>query len=156
MIVGLSFGSTSGIITTLGLMVGLYSGTGSKLAVIGGIITIAVSDAFSDALGIHMSEESEGQHAPKQIWMATLATFFCKFIISISFLIPVLLFTLSMAVAINGIWGLLLLTGISFFSAHRQGKSPWKVILEHDLIALAVIAATHTLGIWIRATFGRL
>ena len=48
--VGMSFGLTSGIITTLGLIVGLHSGTHSKLAVIGGILTIAMADAFSDAL----------------------------------------------------------------------------------------------------------
>ncbi|MDI6733408.1 MAG: hypothetical protein QME51_05200, partial [Planctomycetota bacterium] len=53
---GFSFGSTSGVITTLGLMVGLHSGTHSKFAVLGGIVTIAVADAFSDALGIHISE----------------------------------------------------------------------------------------------------
>jgi len=55
----MSFGLTSGIITTLGLIVGLHSGTHSKLAVIGGILTIAMADALSDALGIHVSEESE-------------------------------------------------------------------------------------------------
>ncbi|MBW2265656.1 MAG: hypothetical protein JRF28_05735, partial [Deltaproteobacteria bacterium] len=49
---GLSFGLTSGTITTLGLMVGLHSGTHSKLVVLGGILTIAIADAFSDALGI--------------------------------------------------------------------------------------------------------
>ena len=53
--VGFSFGITSGIITTLGLMVGLNSSTNSKVAVIGGILIIAIADAFSDALGIHIS-----------------------------------------------------------------------------------------------------
>jgi hypothetical protein len=38
---GLSFGLTSGVITTLGLMVGLHSGTHSRTVVIGGIVTIA-------------------------------------------------------------------------------------------------------------------
>lgn len=56
---GFCFGLTSGIITTIGLMVGLYSSTNSKLVVIGGILTIAVADAFSDALGIHIAEESK-------------------------------------------------------------------------------------------------
>ncbi|MBH0196170.1 MAG: hypothetical protein HP494_11385, partial [Nitrospira sp.] len=55
---GLSFGLTSGVITTLGLMVGLHSGTHSRAIVIGGILTIAIADAMSDALGIHVSEES--------------------------------------------------------------------------------------------------
>jgi hypothetical protein len=72
---GLSFGLTSGVITTLGLMVGLHSGTHSKLAVAGGILTIAIADAFSDALGIHISEESENAHTRKQVWVSTAATF---------------------------------------------------------------------------------
>ena len=61
---GISFGLTSGIITTLGLMVGLHSGTHSRVIVIGGILTIAIADAFSDALGIHISEESKNVHSP--------------------------------------------------------------------------------------------
>jgi len=64
---GLSFGLTSAIITTLGLMIGLISGTESKMVAIGGILTIAIADAFSDALGIHLSEESEGKHAKREI-----------------------------------------------------------------------------------------
>ena len=34
---GVSFGLTSGAITTMGLMVGLHSGTHAKLAVMGGV-----------------------------------------------------------------------------------------------------------------------
>ena len=45
---GLSFGLTSEIITTLGLMVGLNSSTHSDLVVIGGILTIAIADGFLD------------------------------------------------------------------------------------------------------------
>jgi len=60
--VGFSFGITSAVITTLGLMVGLYSSTNSRLVVVGGILMIAIADAFSDSLGIHISEESEGRH----------------------------------------------------------------------------------------------
>jgi len=66
--IGLSFGLTSAVITTLGLMVGLHSGTHSKVVVLGGILTIAIADAFSDALGIHVSEESEHATTAKHIW----------------------------------------------------------------------------------------
>jgi VIT1/CCC1 family predicted Fe2+/Mn2+ transporter len=71
---GFSFGLTSGIITTLGLMVGLHSSTHSRIAVIGGILAIAIADAFSDAIGMHISEESERKHKPKEIWRATFST----------------------------------------------------------------------------------
>lgn len=58
---GFSFGLTSGIITTLGLIVGLHAGTHSRVVVLGGILTITISDAMSDALGIHIIPRSNQQ-----------------------------------------------------------------------------------------------
>ncbi|NOZ64670.1 MAG: hypothetical protein GXO71_07065 [Caldiserica bacterium] len=151
--IGLSFGLTSGIITTLGLMVGLNSSTHSKLVVIGGILTIAVADALSDALGIHVSEESEVKHSTREIWESTVYTFFSKFIVALTFIVPILLLRLSLAVKINIAWGLSLLGIFSFFIAQEQGVAPWKVIGEHVIIALLVIIATHYVGDWIGAVF---
>jgi len=79
--IGFSFGLTSGIITTLGLMVGLNSGTHSK------------------------------------------------------------------------VWGFTLLGLFSFYIAKEQGVKPWKVVIEHLAIALAVIIITHYVGDWIAGTF---
>lgn len=150
---GLSFGLTSAIITTLGLMVGVYSGTRSRLAVIGSILVIAIADAFSDSLGIHISEESENQHTPKEIWESTLYTFLSKFIFGITFVIPVIIFELHLAIIIAGIWGILLLSGFSFYLAKNERNSPWKVIGEHILVAMVVIFITHYTGILIRNFF---
>ena len=151
--IGFSFGLTSGIITTLGLMVGLNAGTQSRLVVIGGILTIAIADAFSDALGIHMSEESENKHSEKEIWQSTLATFFSKFIFALTFLIPVLIFELNTAVIIGAAWGLLALSVLSYTMAKKQKKNPAEVIVEHLVIAIAVIALTHFAGAWIGSVF---
>ena len=151
--VGLSFGITSGTITTLGLMVGLHSSTGSSLAVIGGILTIAIADAFSDALGIHISEESENKHTSKQIWISTVGTFLSKFIFALTFIIPVLLFELSTAMVISIVWGLSILCFISYRIARDQKENIWKVIAEHLIIALIVIIATHYAGDWISLKF---
>jgi VIT1/CCC1 family predicted Fe2+/Mn2+ transporter len=150
---GFSFGITSGIITTLGLMVGLHSGTGSKLAVLGGIITIAIADAFSDALGIHISEESENKHSPKEVWQSTISTFLTKFGFALTFIIPILIFELAMAVTVSAIWGLSVLSIVSFRMAKSQKKEPWKVIGEHLLIALIVIVVTHYVGDFIALRF---
>jgi len=151
--IGISFGLTSGIITTLGLMVGLHSGTHSKLVVIGGILTIAIADAFSDALGIHISEESENAHTEKQIWGATLATFLSKLLFSLTFLIPVILFELSTAIIISIVWGILVLAIFSYMMAISQGQKPARVISEHLIIAFLVIAITHFVGNWISSSF---
>ena len=150
---GLSFGLTSGVITTLGLMVGLHSGSHSRAIVIGGILTIAIADAMSDALGIHVSEESKNSGPTMQIWEATLATFVAKFVIALTFLIPVWVWPLDQAIVASAIWGLLLLAALSFFVARAQGVAPWKVIGEHMLIGLSVIAIAHYVGDWVRDRF---
>ena len=155
--VGFSFGLTSGIITTLGLMVGLHSGTDSRLVVIGGILTIAIADSFSDAIGIHICEESENVHTKKEIWEATLATFFCKFIFASTFIIPVVFFQeLSTAIIVSVIWGLSILSILSFTMARKQKTKPWRPVLEHLIIALVVIVITHYVGGWISSTFGQM
>jgi len=141
---------TSAIITTLGLMVGLHSGTKSRLVVIGGILIIAIADAFSDALGIHISEESENKHATVEIWEATIATFFAKFIFASTFIVPLLLFPLNTAIIVSVLYGLILLSLFSLFMAREQGERPWKVIAEHLLIAVVVVIVTHYVGDLVR------
>jgi VIT1/CCC1 family predicted Fe2+/Mn2+ transporter len=149
----LSFGLTSAIITTLGLMVGIHSGTRSRVAVIGAILTIAIADAFSDALGIHISEESENKHTPGEIWEATISTFLSKFIFALTFIVPVLFFRLEIAIIISVLWGLFLLALFSYYLAKEQKVKPWKVIFEHLIIAVIVISTTYYVGMWIREIF---
>ena len=151
---GVSFGLTSGAITTLGLMVGLHSGTESAAVVLGGILTIAVADAFSDALGIHISEEGENQHAHREVWRATVATLLTKFVFAMSFLIPILLLPLSAAIIVSVTWGMSVLAVLSYLIAKNQGERPWKVIGEHVGVAALVIIIAHLLGDWI-AGFGK-
>lgn len=150
---GISFGLTSGVITTLGLMVGLHSGTHSKLAVLGGILTIAIADAFSDALGIHVSEEFENVHTKKQIWASTISTFISKFIFALTFVIPVVLLELPLAILVSVVWGLGALSVLSYKMAISQETKPWKVITEHLLIAFAVIVITHFVGDFVSVAF---
>ncbi|HUU50348.1 MAG TPA: VIT1/CCC1 transporter family protein [Nitrospinota bacterium] len=150
---GFSFGLTSGIITTLGLIIGLHSSTRSAHVIIGGILVIAIADALSDALGIHVSEESENKHTTKEIWESTLTTLLSKFIFSITFIIPILLFPLSTAIYISIIWGLSLLAIFSFYIAKRENIEPYKVVIEHLVIAIIVMVVTHYVGDWV-ATFG--
>ncbi len=151
---GFSFGLTSGIITTLGLIVGLYSSTNDRLVVIGGIITIAIADALSDSLGIHISEESECVHTVKEIWESTLATFFSKFVFSSSFLLPVVFCDLLVAIYISVIWGFSLIAVFSYLCATQQNKSPWEAIVEHLSIGTVVIVVTFLVGRWVSHTFG--
>ncbi len=69
-----SFGSTSAIITNLGLMAGLHSGPHAKGSIIGGILIIAFADNISDSFGIHIFSESE-KTDKKEVWTSTLMNF---------------------------------------------------------------------------------
>jgi len=150
---GFSFGLTSGIITTLGMIVGLHSSTHSRIVVIGGILAIAVADAFSDALGIHVSEEAEHKHSAREIWESTVSTFLAKFFFACTFIVPVLLLELQTAIIASVAYGLLLITLFSAWMAKEQGQSLARVIGEHLSIAAAVIIITHYVGDFI-ATLG--
>lgn len=150
---GFSFGLTSAIITTLGLIVGLYSGTHSRIAVIGGILIIAIADAMSDSLGIHVSEEAENRHTGREVWESTFSTFISKFIFAITFLVPVLLFGLQTAILVSVAWGMLLLSILSFSIARTTKTSAARVISEHLVIAVAVIVITFYLGAFVASVF---
>ena len=149
---GFSFGLTSAIITTLGIIVGLNSTTHSQTVILGGILIIAVADALSDSFSVHISEESELKHKAKTIWEATISTFLSKFIFALSFLIPILLLELQTAIIVSILWGLSLITLFSYYLAKQQKIKPYKVIVEHLIITILVISVTHILGGWI-ATF---
>ena len=151
---GLFFGATSGVITTIGLIVGLNSGTQSVIAVLGGILVIAVADAMSDALGIHLAEEADPDTDHGHVWSATIATFLTKFVFSISFAVPLLLLPLGPAVIASVIWGLLVIVILSYFLAKSQDESPLLIIVEHLGIAVLVIVFSHYIGVWVAATFG--
>jgi VIT1/CCC1 family predicted Fe2+/Mn2+ transporter len=149
---GLGFGITSGIITTLGLMTGLFTGTHSKLAVLGGIITIAIADAFSDAFGIHISEESTG-NTEKNVRRSTISAFTTKFLTALIFIIPIILLTLKTAIIINIAIGLILLSIFTFFVSKNNGEKPIKHVFEHLGIAITVIIITYFVGEGINLLF---
>ncbi len=151
---GLFFGATSGVITTLGLITGLNSGTNSLTAVLGGIFVIAVADAMSDALGIHLAEEANPNATSQHIWAATISTFFNKFFFALSFAVPLIWLPLNQAVIASIIWGMLVITILSYFLARAQKASPLAIIAEHLGIAVLVVVFSHLIGAWVGKTFG--
>jgi VIT1/CCC1 family predicted Fe2+/Mn2+ transporter len=149
---GIGFGITSGIITTLGLMTGLFSGTNSRIAVLGGIITIAIADAFSDSFGIHISEESVGK-SEKNIWQSTISTFLTKFFTALIFIIPVIFLTLKTAIITNIILGLIVLSFFTYLISRNNHKKSIYAIAEHLVIAIIVIIITYFVGLGINLFF---
>jgi len=80
------------------------------------------------------------------VWTATISTFLFKFLFSITFLVPVVLFSLTKAIIVSVFWGLFVLSLISYGMAKSKKIHPGRVISEHIAVALIVIAATHFTG----------
>jgi VIT1/CCC1 family predicted Fe2+/Mn2+ transporter len=152
--IGFSFGLTSGIITTLGLMVGLHSSTESKFVIIGGILTIAIADAFSESMGVHVATESQNSICKKEVWESTFCTFIFKFLFTIMFIIPLLLLDLQHAILISILIGFYLIVMLSISIARERNVKPWKMIIEHVLISVLVIVLAHYAGELIAQVFG--
>ena len=150
---GVFFGATSGVITTVGLIAGLYAGTESVVAVLGGILVIAVADAMSDALGIHLAQEADPDSTSDHIWSATFSTFWSKFVVALTFAVPILWLPLQTAVIVSIGWGLVVIAVLSFFLARSQQNSVMPVVLEHVGIAIAVIVISHYIGVWVHGAF---
>jgi len=151
--VGLSFGLASGVITTLGLMVGLNAGTANKMVVLGGILTIAIADSMSDAMGIHMSQEAENVHSTKEVWISTITTFLAKLVFALTFAVPVLIFDLPTAIIVSIAWGLALIIISTYLAAKKQKSGVIGPIFEHLTVAILVIIATNYVGSAIAANF---
>jgi len=153
---GVSFGLVSGVLTTLGLLIGLGVSTQSKAAVIGGILTIAIADALSDSFGVHLSQEAAGDRSHKHVWEATIATFLSKFLFALTFLIPITLFDMKTAIIVSGVWGLSVIILLSFEISKSNGagkKEILAVISEHLILFLLVVASSYLVGLLIDKYF---
>ncbi|MFT4312573.1 MAG: hypothetical protein ACMXYF_05080 [Candidatus Woesearchaeota archaeon] len=142
---GISFGLTSGIITTLGLIIGINASTASKETIMAAIAVIALADGLSDAMGIHLSEESQGSKN-STLWTTSITTFLAKFIFAISFLLFFLVFDTPIAVSLSIIWGFSLIGLFTLYLAKKQHTNPYKTVSLHILAAIVVVVATHYIG----------
>ena len=158
-ITGVSFGLTTAVITSLGMIVGIHSATSSKLAVVAGIVVMAVADGLSDAISLHVAEEAEvergkSKHTPKEIWLTTLFAFVSVCGFTLTFAVPIMLFPVDTAIAIAVGWGFLLLAFLNFYIAKIRNENAIKIILEHILLAVFVIIISHVVGSLIAVGFG--
>ena len=142
---GIGFGISSSTITTLGLMTGLFAGTESRIVVIGAIITIAVADAFSDSLAIHIAEESK-KETKKHVWESTISAFFTKFFLALTYLPAIVFLPIETGVVLNIIMGITLLGAYSYYVALERKDNPVYTIFEHISVGTLVIIITYILG----------
>jgi vacuolar iron transporter family protein len=145
-----SFGSTSAIVTSMGLIVGLDVATASRRALVSSLLIVALADNISDSLSIHVYQESERLES-RAAFRATLTNFVARLLVALTFVgLAVWLPQWALAPASLG-WGLLLLGGLSAQLARDRGVGVGGEIGKHLGVAVAVIVVSREVASMIAA-----
>jgi VIT1/CCC1 family predicted Fe2+/Mn2+ transporter len=140
-----SFGSTSAIITNIAIIIGLDTAIHAKMAIIGSLLVIAIADNVSDTLGIHIYQESEGL-SQKKVWSLTLSNFLSRLIISLGFVAIIIALPLNIAIIVSLIYGLSILSIVSYLIALSKKRNPFTSIAEHLFISIIIIFISKISG----------
>ena len=145
---GLFFGLNSGVITTTGLLAGISQTTNNPIYIIVAIISLAISDGFSEAYGLYLSKKAEkvddDSVNPLYSLVSLLLT---KAAIVISFLIP-FLFSKDMTYFKNlywpFLWGVFILVILDFHLSVLREENILKYLIPHIIILLIVMLLSKT------------
>jgi VIT1/CCC1 family predicted Fe2+/Mn2+ transporter len=143
-----SFGGTSGIVTSIGLIIGLGAATAPKSAIVSGLLVVALADNLSDSLSIHMYQEAE-KLEERTALQTTVANFVVRLLFAFSFVLIVVALPVPHAAIAALAWGFLLLGFLSYLLARVRGVSSLSEVVKHFTVAIVVIAASRLIGLWI-------
>lgn len=149
----MSFGGTAAIVTNMGLIIGLDAATAAKTTLMGSLLIVAVADNLTDALSVHIYQESE-RLPERDAFRTTVTNFFVRLLLSISFIVILLLLPMSVAIYACTVWGFVLLSGLSWLLATARESRPIPEILKHAGVAVMVIAISKIIGDWVPTLIG--
>jgi len=114
------------------------------------LLIAAVADNLTDSLSVHMYQESE-RLEEREAFIGTLTNFATRFIVCLSFVLIVVLFR-EHAAAVGGIvWGMSLLSVLTYILARHRKVSAISELGKHLAVALVVVFVIKSIGHWITA-----
>jgi len=146
----ISFGGTAAIVTSMALIAGLDAANAGRAAMVSALLIAAVADNLTDSLSVHMYQESE-RLEEKEAFIGTLTNFATRFIVCLSFVLIVTLLR-EHAAAVGGIvWGMSLLTVLTYILARHRKVSAMSELGKHLAVALVIVFVSKSIGHWITA-----
>lgn len=141
-----TFGVSSAVMTTMGVVASLDAATASRAAVLGGIVSIAVADSVSDAFGIFSAKKAERGVSVATALRSALGTLWGKAAIAATFLLPFVLLPNPAAIYAAVVWGAALLVLVSAQIAFVKEESFWKNTLGNLAVAALIVALARFVG----------
>jgi hypothetical protein len=146
----ISFGGTAAIVTSMALIAGLDAANAGRVAMVSALLIAAVADNLTDSLSFHMYQESE-RLEQREAFVGTLTNFATRFILCLSFVLIVALFPKQAAVVGGIVWGVSLLTVLTYILARHRKVSAISELGKHLAVALVVVFVSKGIGHWITA-----
>jgi VIT1/CCC1 family predicted Fe2+/Mn2+ transporter len=148
-----SYGGTAAVVTSMALVGGLTAADATKPVIVSALLIAAIADNLTDALSIHIFQESEALDE-KDAFAGTVANFFARLLLCVSFVALVGLFPLALAAKVAIAWGMFVLGTLTYLVARERKARPLPEVLKHLLVAFAVIVVSGAIGHWIGAVLG--
>lgn len=148
-----SFGGTAAIVTSVALIFGLDAATATKSTIVSGLLIVALADNLTDALSMHIYQESERRLESREAFVATWSNFVTRLLLALTFVVLVVLLPVASAVIASAVWGLALLIALTWALARERKVSFVAELGKHCAAALVVILASRGIGAFITARF---
>ncbi len=153
---GVAFGTMDGLITVLGVVIGVASATGNySIVVISGVIA-GVANAFGNSIGFYASELAErGEHIHENQHVSSMAETKRSTVLSfaaslVSMLVPVLPFVLLVnlgaAMVLSAAFGLSILFILGALVGKLSRECPWRFGFRYVLLGVAGAALSFLIG----------
>ncbi len=140
---GMFFGLNSGVITTTGLIAGISQTFTNPLYIIISIVSLAISDGFSEAYGLYISKKAEKVSDDSiNPFYSFVSLLFTKALIVLSFLIPFIFsrkLTYFKNLAWPFIWGAFLLFILDYHLSEIRDESFFHYYVPHLVILVTVM-----------------
>jgi adenylate cyclase class IV len=150
----LAFGITSGILTTVGVLIGVNSASGDRLAVIASVVAIAVADSWSDAFGMYTARVTERGSSRAAALRYAAGTLLGKLVMPLTFLLPIALLPLGVAVIVDLVWGAVVLALLSLERALVGQLSPVRQVAVTLGLAALIVTLSSLAGSLVRQLVG--
>ncbi|HUK26952.1 MAG TPA: VIT1/CCC1 transporter family protein [Candidatus Acidoferrales bacterium] len=153
---GVAFGTVDGMITILGVVIGIATATQNSGAVIVAGLVAGLANAFGNTFGFYASElaeraehiqENEHLNSINETNRSTLLAFLHSVASTIVIVAPFIIFGLRDAMVSSLIIGLVLLFALGIAVGKFSHASPWRFGIRYVLLGLIGTALSFIVGV---------
>jgi len=135
---GFTFGIMEGMVMVLGVLIGLSAASQPKTVLIIGTFLAGFSDALANAVGIHVSQETEARPR-REVWKATIYCFLATIGATLIIVIPLAVLPTTLAIPVTWVIGVVSLAALGWYVS-RFSRIP-KSTLAFEYMSMGIVVS---------------